>query len=53
MPVYDRERGRVADGLDEGRINVNSGAEANIVAAEVMLDQAAAIAREMPDPFIA
>ncbi len=51
QPVYDRARGRVGDGVDEDRVSENSGAEANIVAAEVMLDQAAAIAREMPDPF--
>jgi hypothetical protein len=29
-PVYDRERGRVADGVDQGVINAHSGAEANI-----------------------
>ena len=26
-PVYDEDRGRVADGIDEGRLNRNSGAE--------------------------
>jgi hypothetical protein len=51
QPVYDRARGRVGDGVDEDRVSENSGAEANIVAAEVMLDQAAAIARDMPDPL--
>jgi hypothetical protein len=50
-PVYDRERGRVADGVDEDRISVNSGAEANIVAAEALLDEAVTSALAMPDPF--
>jgi methylmalonyl-CoA mutase N-terminal domain/subunit len=47
LPVYDRERGRVADGLDEDRINVNSGAEANIVAAEALFGAAVASAEAM------
>ena len=38
--VYDRARGRVADGVDEGRVSENSGAEANIVAAEALIDEA-------------
>jgi MarR family protein len=29
-PVYDRSRGIVYDGVDEGRVNRNSGAESNI-----------------------
>lgn len=49
--VYDRERGRVADGLDGTRVSDNSGAEANIVAAEVLLDDAIGVAQAMPDPF--
>jgi hypothetical protein len=44
-PVYDSTRGRVADGIDHGRINENSGAEANLVAAEVLVEDAAAVAR--------
>jgi hypothetical protein len=44
MPVYDEERGRVADGIDEGRLNGNSGAESNIVAAEALMDRAIATA---------
>jgi hypothetical protein len=40
-PVYDRARGRVADGIDEGRISENSGAEANIEAGGALLDAAA------------
>ena len=49
--VYDRERGRVADGIDGTRVSDNSGAESNIVAAEVLLDLAIEVARKMPDPF--
>jgi hypothetical protein len=40
-PVYDRARGRVADGIDEGRISENSGAEANIEAGGALLEAAA------------
>jgi hypothetical protein len=29
-PVYDRERGLVYDGVDEGRVSRNSGAESNV-----------------------
>ena len=43
-PVYDRERGRVADGIDDGDISDNSGAEANLVAAAILRDDAAAAA---------
>jgi hypothetical protein len=39
-PVYDEDRGRVADGVDEGRVSANSGAESNIVAAEALPDAA-------------
>jgi hypothetical protein len=38
--VYDRATGRVADGVDEGRVSENSGAEANIVAAQSLPDDA-------------
>ena len=38
--VYDRATGRVADGVDEGRVSENSGAEANIVAACSLIDDA-------------
>jgi hypothetical protein len=37
--VYDVDRGRVADGIDEGRVSVNSGAEANVVAGQVLVDR--------------
>ena len=47
------ERGRVADGIDEDRVSDNSGAESNISGAEALLDRAIAIARAMPDPFLA
>jgi hypothetical protein len=46
-PVYDEERGRVADGIDEGRLNGNSGAESNIVAAESLMDAALRSATEV------
>ncbi len=38
-PVYDRERGRVADGIDEGRVSRTSGAESNIVGAQALFAQ--------------
>jgi hypothetical protein len=44
--IYDREEGRVADGVDEGRVSENSGAEANIVAAEALPDDAVASAEK-------
>lgn len=49
--VYDRKRGRVADGIDGTRVSENSGAESNIVAAEVLPDDVVEVARSMPDPF--
>lgn len=39
--VYDRVAGRVADGIDDGQISGNSGAESNIVAAEALFAQIA------------
>lgn len=39
--VYDRVAGRVADGIDEGRVSRNSGAESNIVAAEALFAEVA------------
>jgi hypothetical protein len=38
QPVYDRQRGLVHDGIDDGRLNQNSGAEANIEGALALLD---------------
>jgi hypothetical protein len=43
LPVYDRDRGRVADGIDRGVVNRASGAESNIVAAESLLDDVVAL----------
>jgi hypothetical protein len=37
QPVYDRVNGRVLDGIDDGRLNQHSGAEANIVGAQALL----------------
>ena len=35
-PVYDRAAGRVHDGIDNGVLNADSGAESNIAAAEAL-----------------
>jgi hypothetical protein len=43
-PVYDRSRGRVADGVDGDRVSRNSGAEANIEAAGALPEDAASSA---------
>ena len=37
--VYDREEGRVYDGVDNGVLNVHSGAESNVVGGQALLDQ--------------
>lgn len=37
-PVYDRDRGLVLDGIDDGRVSQNSGAESNIEGALALLD---------------
>ena len=37
--VYDRAEGRVYDGVDDGVINVHSGAESNVVGAQALIDQ--------------
>jgi hypothetical protein len=39
LAVYDREEGRVYDGIDEGVLNVHSGAESNVVGGQALLDQ--------------
>jgi len=52
-PLYDRERGRVGDGVDGTRISANSGAESNIVAAEALFEDAVDVARTLVDPFAA
>ncbi|GAC1491943.1 MAG: hypothetical protein NVS1B1_09640 [Candidatus Limnocylindrales bacterium] len=40
-PVYDRERGRVADGIDDGLVSESSGAESNVVAAQALFAEIA------------
>jgi hypothetical protein len=37
-PIYDRARGLVHDGIDNGQVNANSGAESNIEAALALFD---------------
>lgn len=37
--VYDRQEGRVYDGIDNGVLNVHSGAESNVVGAQALLDE--------------
>jgi hypothetical protein len=37
-PVYDRARGVVYDGIDDGRLSANSGAESNIEAGLMLID---------------
>lgn len=48
LPVYDRSTGRVADGVDAGRVSTRSGAEANIVGAQTLIDAATAVALALP-----
>ncbi len=42
--VYDREVGRVYDGIDDGVLNLHSGAESNVVGGQALLDQVIATA---------
>jgi hypothetical protein len=37
--VYDREAGRICDGIDDGLLNPHSGAESNVVGGQALLDQ--------------
>jgi hypothetical protein len=37
-PIYDRARGLVHDGIDNGQVNANSGAESNIEGALALFD---------------
>jgi hypothetical protein len=37
--VYDRDEGRVYDGIDDGVLNVHSGAESNVVGGQALLDE--------------
>jgi hypothetical protein len=47
VPVFDQQRGRVADGIDHGRVNLNSGAESNIVGAQALFVEVAALAKSL------
>lgn len=47
QPVYDREKGRVADGIDDGLLNDHSGAESNIVAAQTLLHDVVELAKTL------
>ena len=49
--VYDREEGRVYDGIDEGVLNLHSGAESNVVGGQALLDHVTSTARQLA-PFI-
>jgi hypothetical protein len=49
-PVYDRAAGRVGDGVDGGRVSSQSGAEANIVGAQALFDDATTLARRLSQP---
>jgi hypothetical protein len=55
LPVYDRVVGRVHDGVDDGRLNQHSGAEANIVGAQALFAEVArrstALLDEIPALF--
>ncbi|HET9051484.1 MAG TPA: hypothetical protein VFO60_07250 [Candidatus Dormibacteraeota bacterium] len=44
-PIYDRDAGRVADGIDSGRVSSRSGAEANVVAAQALFPDTVTLAR--------
>lgn len=44
-PVYDRVTGLVADGIDGGRLSLNSGAESNVVGAEALFAEVASGAK--------
>jgi len=47
LAVYDRGAGRIGDGVDNGVVSSNSGAEANIVGAEAVFDDAVAVANAL------
>ena len=49
LPVYDRARGRVADGIDDGRLNPHSGAESNVLGAQTLVADVAAWVVRHPD----
>jgi hypothetical protein len=47
QPVYDRDKGRVADGIDDGLLNDHSGAESNIVAAQTLINDVSELAKTL------
>jgi hypothetical protein len=47
QPVYDRDKGRVADGIDDGLLNDHSGAESNIVAAQTLISDVSELAKTL------
>ena len=47
QPVYDRREGRVRDGIDSRTVNPRSGAEANIVGAEALFNDAVLVASRL------
>jgi hypothetical protein len=47
-PVYDRDAGRVGDGLDGTTLNTHSGAESNIAAAQALPSDTIALAMTLP-----
>jgi hypothetical protein len=46
-PMYDRETGRVHDGIDDGIVNEHSGAESNIAGAQALFAEVAATAPQL------
>jgi len=50
--VYDREAGRVADGVDGLHLNPHSGAESNVVGAQALFDDVAAWLVRHPDECV-
>jgi hypothetical protein len=49
LRVYDRDAGRVVDGVDGRHLNPHSGAESNVVGAQTLLDDVAAWVVRHPD----
>jgi hypothetical protein len=49
-PVYDRDAGRVGDGVDHGRVSAGSGAESNIVAAQALFADTVTLASTLMEP---
>ncbi len=50
-PVYDRDAGRVHDGIDDGVLNPRSGAESNIVGAQALIDDVVRYVSGRLDPL--